>query len=122
MGFENSQVRRFAADIARAQVTTGLLTQTVVRKTARDVVKDAKLLAPVDTGNLRASIGHSDLRSVGRAGDLSVEIGPTANYGVFLELGTSRAPAQPFMGPAADRNEGPFAQALAQIAEEGLNG
>ena len=122
MGLENSQVRRFAADIARAQATTGKLAQMVVRKTARDIVKDAKLLAPVDTGNLRASIGHSDLRSVGRSGDLSVEIGPTASYGVFLELGTSRMPAQPFMGPAADRNEGPFAQALAQIAEEGLNG
>ncbi|MFJ7748711.1 HK97-gp10 family putative phage morphogenesis protein [Arthrobacter sp. NPDC097144] len=122
MGIENGALRRFSADIARAQATTGKLVQTVVRKTARDIVKDAKQLAPVDTGNLKASIGHSDLRSVGQAGDLSVEIGPTANYGVFLEMGTSRAPAQPFMGPAADRNAGPFEQALAQIAEEGLRG
>lgn len=122
MGLENSEVRRFAADIARAQATTVKLAQMVVRKTARDITADAKKLAPVDTGNLRASIGHSDLRGVGSSGDLSVEIGPTANYGVFVELGTSRAPAQPFMGPAADRNEGPFAQALAKIAEEGLNG
>lgn len=122
MGFENRELRAFSADIARAQATTGKLAQTVVRKTARDITRDAKLLAPVDTGNLRASIGHSDLRTVGQSGDMSVEIGPTANYGVFLELGTSRMPAQPFMGPAADRNEGPFAQALAKIAEEGLNG
>ena len=122
MGIENSQLRRFSADVARAQAATGKLAQTVVRKTARDIVRDAKIIAPVDTGNLKGSIGHSDLRNVGQPGDLSVEIGPTANYGIFLELGTSRAPAQPFMGPAADRNQGPFEEAMGQIAEEALGG
>ena len=122
MGIENSQLRRFSADVARAQATTGKLAQTVVRKTARDIVRDAKILAPVDTGNLKGSIGHSDLRNVSQSGDLSVEIGPTAAYGIFLELGTSRAPAQPFMGPAADRNQAPFEQAMGQIAEEALGG
>lgn len=122
MPIENRDVHRLGADMARVQSRIGRLAQTVVRKTARDIVKDAKQLAPVDTGNLKSSISHSDLRRVGQSGDLSVEIGPTANYGVFLEVGTSRAPAQPFMGPAAERNREPFEQALAQIGEEGLGG
>ena len=122
MGIENNEVRKLAAGLTKVGPRTGRLTQMVVRKTARDITRDAKLLAPVDTGNLRASIGHSDLRTVGTSGDMSVEIGPTANYGIYQELGTSRHAPQPFMGPAADRNRGPFEQAMAQVAEDSLDG
>ena len=114
--------RRLAADIAKAAGTTGARAQIVVRKTAIDIESSAKQFAPVDTGNLKGSIGHSDLRTVGRAGSLSVDIGPTASYGVYLEQGTSRMAPQPFMGPAADRHAPGFEQAMAQLGLEGLNG
>ena len=118
----SDELRRLAADITRAASTTGQRAQAVIRKTAVDIESDAKKLAPVDTGNLKGSIGHSDLRTVGRSGSLSVEIGPTASYGVFLEHGTSRMAPQPFMGPAADRHAPSFEQAMAQLGLEGLNG
>jgi HK97 gp10 family phage protein len=115
-------LRRLAADIQRAARTTGQRAQLVIRKSATDIESTAKNLVPVDTGNLKGSIGHSDLRTVGRSGSLSVEIGPTANYGIFIEQGTSRMAPQPFMGPAADRHTPAFEQAMAQLGLEGLNG
>jgi len=116
------QLRRLSADIARAARTTGARAQTVIRKTAYDIERTAKNLVPVDTGNLKGSIGHSDARSVGRSGSLAIEIGPTANYGLFVEAGTSRMGPKPYMGPAADRHTPAFEQAMAQIALEGLDG
>lgn len=118
----DEDLRRLAADIQRAARNTGQRAQAVVRKTAIDIESTAKQLAPVDTGNLKGSIGHSDLRTVGRSGTLAVEIGPTASYGVFLEMGTSRMAPQPYMGPAADRHAPGFEQAMAQLGAEALNG
>lgn len=126
MSFDDSEIRKLAADIVRTAAGTGRKAQVVVRKTARDIVADGKQIATTkdikDVGTLIASIGHSDLRNVGTSGNLSVDIGPTVHYAVWHEIGTSVMPARPFMGPAADRNTAPFEQAMAQLAEEGLNG
>lgn len=88
----------------------------VVRRVAFAVETQAKLKAPVDTGALRASI----YTSIGRnaqapplMGDATrVElptpeedvayVGPSVEYGVYQELGTSAMSAQPFLGPAVD--------------------
>ncbi|MCW2132888.1 HK97-gp10 family putative phage morphogenesis protein [Arthrobacter sp. VKM Ac-2550] len=122
MDFDTGELVKLAGDIKKAAKSTGPRAQLVIRKTARDITADAKNLAPVDTGNLKGSISHTDLRTVGRSGTLTVEIGPTASYAVFVELGTSKMAAQPFMGPAADRRAPAFEQAMAQLGEEGLNG
>lgn len=116
------QLRQLSADIAKAAATTGAKAQVVVRKTAYDIERAAKNKVPVDTGNLKGSIGHSDARSVGRSGTLAIEIGPTASYGAYVEFGTSRMAPQPFMGPAADQHAPAFEQAMQQIGLEGLNG
>lgn len=118
----DDDLRKLAADIRKAAKGTGQRAQIVIRKTALDIEATAKNLVPVDTGNLKGSIGHSDLRKLGRSGSLGVEIGPTASYGLFVEMGTSRMAPQPFMGPAADRHAPTFTQAMAQLGAEALNG
>lgn len=56
----------------------------------------AKLLCPVDTGRLRNSISHAvDER------EKAVYIGTNVEYAPYVELGTSRTKAQPFLKPAA---------------------
>lgn len=55
----------------------------------------AKRLCPVDTGRLRNSITHA------MEGSEAVVIGTNVEYGPYVELGTSRQKAQPYLRPAA---------------------
>lgn len=56
----------------------------------------AKRLCPVDTGRLRNSITHVTMPD-----DNAVYIGTNVEYGPYVEYGTSRQEAQPFLRPAA---------------------
>lgn len=99
-----------------------------IRKVALAIEGHAAALAPVDTGTLRASIysetadGSTRDAALGAAGglqpegasfepasveleitdELQAKVAAAAHYGAFVELGTERAPAQPYLGPAAD--------------------
>lgn len=57
----------------------------------------AKDRCPVDTGRLRSSITHQMGRD---AQGLYVAVGSDVEYCPFVELGTSRMQAQPFLVPA----------------------
>lgn len=117
MEIDGSELRALAVDLTNAGAKAGKAAQPVVRKTTLDIERDAKILCPVDTGNLMGSISHSDLRTAGQSGTIQAEVGPTANYGFYVEMGTSRMGPQPYMGPALDRNAGPFEDAMGQIIE-----
>ena len=67
----------------------------ITNQVANEVAERAREMAPVDTGNLRASI------RVERDGNNHAVV-TDVSYAPFLEFGTSRAPAQPFLGPAAE--------------------
>lgn len=57
----------------------------------------ARALCPVDTGRLRSSI----VMRRGRDGTgFYVEVGTSVEYAPFVEFGTSRMRAQPFLTPA----------------------
>lgn len=58
----------------------------------------AKQLCPVDTGRLRNSITHEQY-------DTDTEIvGTNVEYAPFVELGTRRQKAQPYLRPAAENH------------------
>lgn len=52
-------------------------------------------LAPVDTGDLRNSITH-----LVQPEELAAYIGTNVEYAAYVELGTYRAKAQPYLKPA----------------------
>ena len=54
----------------------------------------AKLACPVDTGNLRNSITHQ------QADEMTEAIGTNVEYAAYVEMGTSRMEARPYLGPA----------------------
>ena len=56
----------------------------------------AKLLCPVDTGNLRNSITHE------RGGEDFEIVGTNVEYAAYVEMGTSRSKAQPYIRPAVE--------------------
>lgn len=112
-------VLQYRAAMRLAATTVGARAAAATRKTGADITRDAKALAPVDTGNLRASIG-TETTGDGRAGVMTVSIGPTASYGAYVETGTSRAAAQPFLWPATERHLPGWQAALQHIAKGGL--
>ena len=57
----------------------------------------AKRLSPVDTGTLRNSITHTT------SGETEY-IGTNVEYAPYVEMGTSRTRAQPFLQPAIENN------------------
>ena len=106
----------------------------VIETIAFAVERRAKEMAPVDTGALKSSIFTKTKRG-GRQpnqrdgvvyvdlpepeNDTQAIVGPTVDYGIWQELGTSRTAAQPYLVPAVEavassleRYRGDFGKAL----------
>lgn len=81
----------------------------VVRKTARDIEAGAKSIVPVDTGNLKNSI------QVTEQDDLNATIGTHVEYAAYVEYGTHRMAAQPYLTPAAERARPSFNEAMERL-------
>ena len=69
----------------------------------------ATLRAPVDTGNLRSSITHRVVS------DEEAHIGTNVDYAPYVEQGTSKMAAQPFLRPALDENEGRINRMIGEV-------
>lgn len=61
----------------------------------------AAAATPVDTGMLRNSRGY-------KVGSEEVTYGYTADYATFVELGTRKMKAQPFLKPAIEKSMSSF--------------
>jgi len=81
----------------------------VVRRTAFAIQARARRAAPVDTGFLRNSIQveHQD--------DLTSVVFVGAEYGPYVEFGTSRMAAQPYFTPAVVAEEPAFIEAVKAV-------
>lgn len=74
----------------------------------------AQQLCPVDTGNLRGSITHQVAKS-----EKAVYVGTNVEYAPYVELGTSRQQAQPYLRPAAQDHMGQYQQVLKSALQNG---
>lgn len=74
----------------------------ITMRGAEPIAATAKQLAPVRTGELRGSI-HPKVVNLGR-GRAEVAIEATAKHAIFVEFGTSRMRAQPYMRPALTKS------------------
>jgi len=108
-----------------------------VRTIAFSVEGKAKIKCPVDTGALRSSIMVRTYESYGglveaigrsgvRRGELpapvdgaTAYVGPTMEYGIYVELGTSRRRAQPYLVPAVRETEREIAGHFAGVVSDG---
>ena len=81
----------------------------IVRKAALDIESNAKSFAPVDTGNLKASIAMTE------TGPLTAIVGTNVEYGPHQEYGTVNQSGTPFMRPAVERVRPRYIEAFAKF-------
>lgn len=113
-----SELNHLVADLSAAPEKAKTEVYLVTRKTAFDIEADAKVFAPVDTGNLMSSI--STAFTMWSYTAIEAEIGPTAAYGLYVEEGTSTQAPAAYMGPAFDRRAPGYEQALGIILERSI--
>ena len=82
------------------QVNTAL--QKAMMQAVLMVEADARKLCAVDTGRLRASITH-EVKEIAK-GVIQGKVGSSTSYSRFVELGTSKQSAQPYLRPALEKN------------------
>lgn len=81
----------------------------VVKKTAFDVEAGAKAVVPVDTGNLKNSIAAE------MTGPAEAIVGTGVEYSVYVELGTVKMAARPYLIPAAEHARPSFIEAMSHL-------
>ena len=87
----------------------GKNTRLATEQIASDIVEIAKENAPVDTGELRGSI------HVERDGNNHTVVADS-DHAVFVELGTSKMAAQPYLGPAVAKVKRNLAKYYRKVA------
>jgi HK97 gp10 family phage protein len=110
-------------EVDRVVANLGKNRDAIIRIIGFDIESAAKQLAPVDTSALRNSIytetpegntfNVADSNAKGANSNVTtiqhpkpdegfVNVGPSVNYAEFVEFGTSRQAAQPYLVPAAE--------------------
>jgi HK97 gp10 family phage protein len=114
-------VLNLAGQTARAEVgahnqQTARALQVLARSKVRRDRGDLAAAIAVAGGGLTWRVGLED-KSVGsRGGRNSAHLNPSV-YGVFVEYGTKRMPASPFMRPAVDQIQGRHSSGLAAVVD-----
>lgn len=87
-----------------------------VTESCEDLVSKAMEKAPVQTGTLRASIHVESVTGSGFTVTGTVATGGEADYAAYVEAGTSKMAAEPYMQPALIENAPAYAEAMARAA------
>jgi HK97 gp10 family phage protein len=88
----------------------GELSDEALVELAEQIVEDARASCPVDTSSLRRSIRYERdpdggvVIAAGGGGVVNPRTRREVDYAAYVEFGTSRSPAQPFLQPALEKN------------------
>lgn len=85
----------FTSFVSQFKAKIGLDVDTNMRRMGEAMQAEATRLVPVDTGNLRSTIGY-----LYRQGDKTIQLYADARYAYFVEFGTRFQAARPFLRPA----------------------
>jgi HK97 gp10 family phage protein len=75
----------------------------------------AKAKVPVDTGNLKNAI------AVGSVSDTQAVLVASTNYAAYVEFGTRRMAARPYMRPAVEDHIEEIEDVMGRVIDEALN-
>lgn len=95
-----SELHQFVQQLQTVDQRVPRAVRDVVKKGGEKVRDLAREAAPKKSGDLAKSIESTFTGN----GQLSrAEVGPTEYYGRFVEEGTAKMSAQPYLGPSLDR-------------------
>lgn len=94
--------------------------QKALDTVADKIVDEAKQLAPVRTGELRDSIHKAEPEDKPGQDRLSIDVVADAEHAVYVELGTSKMSAKPFLTPAFDHNQDEATTLMVNVIREHL--
>jgi len=105
--------------------------KNIMKEIGFKVEADAKKTVPVDTGRLRASIstaisgqsGHSEkdkVRTPSGEPGFVVVIGSNVKYAPFVEFGTHKMSARPYLLPAYHKNQPELKTRIAAVFKKGI--
>ncbi|KZL93972.1 HK97-gp10 family putative phage morphogenesis protein [Clostridium magnum] len=102
----------------------GRLENKALKNAAEPVLEDAKENVPVRTGKLKKGLKITNVKKKDGMKYILVGVDRGDNsevfYGKFIEFGTSKMPARPFLQPAYEKNKNTIRKAIAETLKEGL--
>lgn len=102
----------------------GRIENQALKKAAETVLDSAKDKVPIDTGKLKDTLDIGKVKT--KDGVKYIEVGITKGdnseiyYGKFIEWGTSKRPATPYLQPAYEENIRKVEEIIKQELKEGL--
>lgn len=102
------------------------LENKALKNAAEPVLEDAKATNAFNdrTGKLRKGLKISNIKKLDGIKYVLVGVDKSDNskiyYGKFLEFGTSKMPAKPFLQPAYEKNKDTIEKTIAETLKEGL--
>ncbi|MCR4436639.1 MAG: HK97 gp10 family phage protein [Clostridiales bacterium] len=119
-----ARIKKLKAEVEGAEEVIKLLeemgqkAEEVLAKAAEAggmvALSEARRRCPVKTGRLRASLTLTQGKKTPARANVRIEHGKKEYYGTFVELGTRKQPARPFMRPAVDENKKQISDAVTE--------
>ncbi|APM39872.1 HK97-gp10 family putative phage morphogenesis protein [Clostridium kluyveri] len=112
-----NKLQRIGANISR-------LENKALKNAAEPVLQDAKANVPVRTGKLKKGLKITNVKKKEGVKYILVGVDRGDNseifYGKFVEFGTSKMSARPFLQPAYEKNKDTIQKTIADTLKEGL--
>lgn len=104
-------VDRLVRNVANKSKQAKVATEAELKRSSIRIERKAKVLAPVDTGMLKNTIFQS------KHGNLTYKVTAPQHYALYVEKGTRKMMAQPFLKPAIDAERPKLISNLRKIYE-----
>jgi len=101
---------KFMRALARSPQIVSKYANTAIRQSIYQIEREVKPRTPVDTGQLRNTQESSYGNLIGR-------YYPTVEYGIYVEMGTYKMAAQPYLRPGVEAS----LPAITKIFEQEIN-
>lgn len=117
ISIDTSELAALRASMDRATLRVGAKGAQIIRAGAAKMERGMKSRAKVDTGAMRNSVSSSILGD-GRSTAIVAEVGPSVDYAVYVNNGTSRMTGDDFVGKSFDEVIPGVLAAAAQLGDE----